>query len=243
MSNPPVMELANNPLFDATRLDLASFESYMLFPDSEEDRRQAYNASFIEYSIQNPSIVGDEHLAELLYISSKTLPIFAIQERVNERFIHGMIIGEVLQRQIELNCIGDMSVTKGELIRDAVKKFNKTKDGGFLRISPKTINTYIWPRFHSVAHFWAACVAANILNDNPNGAFPCRLDVLPKFLADAEAYRIKGEAIRPRQASGTILNSEETLRLPQWLHVTPSDLAFEPCAVDKKTVPDHSGKD
>ena len=192
------MELANNPLFDATRLDLASFESYMLFPDSEEDRRQAYNASFIEYSIQNPSIVGDEHLAELLYISSKTLPIFAIQERVNERFIHGMIIGEVLQRQIELNCIGDMSVTKGELIRDAVKKFNKTKDGGFLRISPKTINTYIWPRFHSVAHFWAACVAANILNDNPNGALPLSPRRAPEISCGRRGLSDQGGSHSPK---------------------------------------------
>jgi hypothetical protein len=51
--------------------------------------------------------------------------------------------------------------------------------------------------------------------------------MLGEFMAAAEAYRIKGESIRPKQASETILDTVKSVKLPATLHIEPSPLEFE----------------
>ncbi len=227
-SPPAILKLRSDVLCTPRRLDLVEIEAAMLFPDCAGDRQQVLRAAQVEDALENRAAYGDTYLAGLLYKSAKTLPLELIQAKAKERFIKGMIVGLVLHNQIAYACLGRSDVTKGELIRDATKPFQKTKGGGYLRISPKTFNNDVWPTFHCVAHLWAASLAANVLHAYPNGAFPCRIDALAQFLADAETYRIKGETTRARQAPTTILDPTETIKLPVGFRLEPSILAFEP---------------
>jgi len=239
-----MLPLPMDMMIRCTRLHLAAIESFMLYPLDEPTRRDCLISAEIEYALLNPSEYGYKQQRHLLELSNRTLPLNTLQENAKEWFIKGMIVGNVLHNQIGYHRLNDIEKTKGELIRNATKIFEKKSDGsGFIRVSPKTFNNDIWPKLRSVAHLWAAAYAGGVLNDYPSGAFPCRLDRLSKFLSDAEAYRIMGEEARPRYAGATILDPHETVKFPLWMKVTPSDLTFEPLPIEEKTVPDHSGKD
>ncbi len=226
-SAPPVLKLASDPLLNTTRLDLASFEAMMLFPDLEYEREQACNAALVEFGIQDLNLKA-AFTEEILDISAKTLPLSVIKELAKDRFIKGMIVGYVLHNQIGYIALGDYEKSKQVLIDEATRIFQKTGKGGYLRVTKSTFNNDIWPKFRCVAHFWAACVSVNLIEGYPCGAFPCRVDALPRFLADAEAYRLMGEATRPRQGTANILDQKETVKLPDWLHIAPSELNFQP---------------
>lgn len=137
----------------------------------------------------------------------------------------------VLHNMIGYSKLG-LDEPKQKLIKAAVETFKKNSSGGFLRITPGSFNNEIWPKFKSAAHFWAASVAINTL-DNIGGAFPCRPDELGRFLSDAEAYRIAGETTRTKQAATTILDPGVTIRLPDALKISPSELVFVPKSVTK----------
>lgn len=237
-----VLPLHPDALARPVRLDLATIEAFMIYPDSEDDREQVLNAAKIEFALEN-RWAFDDCSTELLALSARTLPLTNLQQNAKDWFVKGMIVGMVLHNQIANHCIGNTSATKGKLIRDATNIFEKSSNGGIIRVSPKTFNNNIWPRYRSVAHYWAASYSAGVIDDYPNGAFPCRLDRLAKFLADAEAYRLKAEATVPKQASSSILDPAETLKLPGRLKIEPSELSFEPIAAEEKTIPVHSGMD
>jgi hypothetical protein len=227
-AQPPILELRSDALRDPCHLDLAEIEARMHFPDSAEKRIRYYRAALIEFAAQNQEHIPDGMWKELFFISRDASPIGDIQKESEDLFKKGAIVGLVLHNQIAYACLGQSSITKGQLISEATKLIKKTSTGGLIRTSPKTFNNDIWPMFHSVAHLWAAWIGANALVARSDSVFPCRLDALPSFLADAEAYRIKGETTRPRQATANILDHAETVKLPAELRVAPSELTFEP---------------
>jgi hypothetical protein len=93
MKDRPILNLRANTIEAPGRLDLAEIESLMLFPDSDEDRRNAFQSSIVEWAAQNPDDVPEDAWRELFFISRGALPIDKIQEAARDRFVKGVIVG------------------------------------------------------------------------------------------------------------------------------------------------------
>ena len=109
-------------------------------------------------------------------------------------------------------------------ISRVIEPYKLTKEGGHLRVSVKTFQNQIWPTFRCVAHLWAASYKAMAFEGQ---RFPCDVTKLRQFLADAEAYRLKGKGLRTKHSPSTILNPDETMKLPAGFMVEPTVFEFE----------------
>ena len=105
------------------------------------------------------------------------------------------------------------------------------------RLSKKTIDNAVWPRFRPVANLWAAHNHRS--RETGNAMFPCRVRDLDIFLAVAEAYRRRGEIVRSApQATTPVLRSGETVMIPPALALPEIELPFSP---EKLSIPDPLG--
>jgi hypothetical protein len=93
-----------------------------------------------------------------------------------------------LHHLVSLSNFDDENKSIESVIAKCTAAFAKARRATNLK---KNFDYKIWPHFRSVAHFWAAAYKRNVIEQR--GAFPCRPIDLHEFLADAAAYRVRGE--------------------------------------------------
>jgi hypothetical protein len=130
-------------------------------------------------------------------------------------YLHGFIAGMILQRVVRgssENANSEES-SMGRIIRNVSELYYPR-----WRLSPKTIENSVWPKFRGVSHFWAAYVTAP--HSKPRSAsFPCELTMLTDFLAQAEAFRRAGEDKQTWRSPRAILLPGECVALPSGLNL------------------------
>jgi hypothetical protein len=203
-------------------LVLAVIECTMLWPGEKDDeqRHRACDRSVVEYFKRRNEELTETDKADLFALADAAHPLPAIQAAARKPFLHGMIAGNVLHNVVGLiACCGQDNVSLGKAIRMAVPPGKQ--------LSVSTFNSTVWPKFRCVAHLWAAYYRRALFD--ARGVFPCTLDDLPAFLADAEGYRILGESWKIKQSpEPAILLAFETIRfLPEGPAIEPTDLRFE----------------
>ncbi|PVE26431.1 hypothetical protein DC522_01315 [Microvirga sp. KLBC 81] len=220
-----VLDLAPDCVKQPIRYDLAIVEAAMLWPDDEGARDAWLRAARLETLRHPPEGVADhDFLRELFAMALETPRILDLNPAANERMRHGTVAGWVFHEAVRRSDINGL-VQFGSVAAD-VTEFLAKRLRGKIRISKKTFDNAIWPRFRSVAHFWAAYVSNTLYASEQSQAFPCRLDGLVPFLGISEAYRLKGETLRGKQAADTLLRPSETVRIPTNLQLPMYGLSF-----------------
>lgn len=215
-------------LEDPTRFDVACLEVMMLWPDDQLWRSRALETSFIEFNRPYLDILPVETLRDYAKRAADSLPLNVVQEEVKkERFLRGLLVGGVLHGIIGALHDDPEGATKGAII----EKCLDSDEFRARHITPSTFNNEVWKTFKAVAHFWATYFAwCYYLKGGeyyfPEGNFPCRCIDLREFLSDAEAYRLSGEAARPKQSRTSILRAGDAVLLPSWLAIEPSKFEF-----------------
>lgn len=223
---------------EPSRLDLSIIENWMLYPHPDEShiRERNIETATLEYcgplrlkELLSPTLQENLFLAALA-----ATPPATIREEKEEPRCHGIVVGSILR-----DVIGSNEINLDASIGSFVKRWGEELSKRKYRVSESTIRNTIWPRMKRVAHFWAARVELVHKNyyagewlapvcESESNRFPCQLDQLRDFLAVAEAYRLKGETIRPKRSpTGTVLDPTETLRLPDFLEIAPAPLQFD----------------
>ena len=94
-------------------------------------------------------------------------PIDEMAARAKSPFVYGMISGCVLAETVgKITLRRRKEASMGHSIDIASKAFYPR-----WRVSVKTINTLIWPKYKSVAHLWAAYWLRAV--DGTKSPFPC----------------------------------------------------------------------
>jgi len=133
-------------------------------------------------------------------------------------FVHGMVAGERLReaigfQDIERRTMADIDEALAVLLW-------RTQ-----RLSAKTINNMVWPRYRSVAHLWAAYIHRT--RETGVDAFPTSPTGLALFLAVADEYRRRGEVTRSTVKSpATILRAGDAVMTPDAIALPVVDLVF-----------------
>lgn len=219
------LDLREDCLARPTRWDCAVIEARMLWPDDANTRNRYVNAVAIKLAAGNidrvplptPTPTEVRELAEAM-LSAPRIEDF--QDEVPDAYERGMVAGDILRRAVGYQETGRENTSLGD-IKGALSDLL----GPAQRLSVKTIDNTVWPRYRSVAHLWAAYVHRSKETDST--AFPCRVRALPIFLAVAEAYRRRGEMIRlTAKSPSTVLQPGAALMVPLALALPEVKLIF-----------------
>ena len=140
-----------------------------------------------------------------------------------------MIAGAMLRHVVHSPDEAEGSATLGPLIAQIGKNFWRSMGP---RISAKTINNSIWPKYRKVATFWAAYLTltdaqgAALVDNGANERLPCLPRDLGLFLALADEYRIWGEIARMKRRRETILTPGNSISVPSYLQLPGVALAI-----------------
>lgn len=199
---------------ELSRFDVALIEGVMLWPgeDDEDQRRQAFERSVVEI-VRPPGFGALPETAggDLFALADAAYPLPAIQAWAVKPFLHGVFAGNVLHNVLDLIACDPGNASLGKAIEMAIPGARQLSSSTFkCTIAISTFNNTIWPKYRCVAHLWAAYYARAMVD---NHVFPCVVDDIPAFLADAETYRALGKSQRTKRspekaillAGGTIL--------------------------------------
>jgi hypothetical protein len=194
----------------------------MLWPDDDKkitrfnnivQYEALLNSSIIALSLESGIEFQGKQLALLLRRVSEGPRLSEVLRKNTKRFLHGLAAGLVVCEIIARRDRGDLAQ-----ITETMKAVAKAFSAERCKVSLKTIENSIWPRFRSVAHLWAASARCS-------GGFsvlPYPLGEVEQFLALAEWYRSAGEEWRPRKSSkGSLLIAERTWRVPSEISLPP----------------------
>jgi hypothetical protein len=218
----PYMDTLTPDLLGSKRspLTLAIIEGWMLYPNDQKQRERTFAAAKAQHTtneISNlakqigpdtPAIyhtLGD--LSQMLTSIVSAPRLADIHEEVRLPYVSGIAAGLILfnvvvRSKLNPKLSGIMHRAKTE----AIAALNGVLG---VVVSKQTIENEIWKNYRCVAHLWAASVSTGLNGDT---AFPCRLDNIEIFLAEAEAWRREGESLKPLQSPGKVLRSFETIR-------------------------------
>ncbi len=204
----PILNLSPDCIDKPTRLDLATVEAMMLWPDDKAKRDEAEESSVMQ-EMQSQFRKGNLpecFIRSLADSALDTRPPAQIQEAAKKRFVQGVAVGRIIRNAITLRDIAPDQAAIGRSVEHVSEILWPEWP-----LSPKTINNKVLPRFRPVAHFWAVYVDEYI---EGRKTFPCRVRDLSMFLATAEAYRQIGETIRTPRAPSTVLKPGEAVQIP-----------------------------
>jgi hypothetical protein len=222
--NSRILLLRDGVLDCPSRLDLAAIEVQMAWPNDLVWQKRAYTAIVAEHMKQHLDEMPSADYRAFYCLATEASPLADVRKEWSEKFKRASLVGHFLTDLLGCISLHIDDVTMANLIERVIKPYRMKKDGGELRISLKTFQNQIWPEFRCVAHLWAASLKAI---ENEGQPFPCHLTKLREFLADAEAFRRLGESSRTKQSPSTVLEPDETFKLPPGLLVEPSVFDFE----------------
>ncbi len=222
---PRVLELPSDFLKNPTRLSVAFFETLMLWPADDEQRTRALQSISLRHAIASGSMAVPSNSNELKNLVELLDSLPRQEELIDacrELFTQGVVAGAVL-----LEAVGMASIDVQRVKMSAIKRKFATGPKPF-RFSEKTIDNRIWRKFRSVSPFWAACLYLyNYEDGTQNRAFPCTVAQLSTFLATADEFRKCAERLHtPRSPTATLLNADESIRMPTTLILPLADLSF-----------------
>jgi hypothetical protein len=191
-------------------LDVAIVEFAMLWPNDEDRRSRAMEASVILHLTETQALPiprSAAEMSEMARLISNASRLADLSDDAKEANWRGVLAGKIL-----LEAVGKSVLAPGLVNLSDLKKKLASGFGAALkvRLSEKTIDNRIWPEFRPVAPLWAAWLFVG----DPRGRFPCQPAGLIDFLATAEAFRRLGETIHtPQSPKATILRPGETISI------------------------------
>ena len=216
----PFLPIDSTIVSNPSRGDLAIIESWMLFPDDEAKRLEAYKSATVAMGgdLRRKTKLPPDVIEELFDLAEKTTPIAQIHEMVMTPYREGFMAGAILIDAIE-GRDGDGNERKlGDIIKGLTKQFAK----GGPNSSSSFVHT-IWKRYRPVSHLWAAHIKfAKAFPASP--AFPCDLPAIIDFLWLSEEWRLRGESTKTAPtAPSTILRPGDAVRTPEAMKFSKKD--------------------
>ncbi|MDB5617433.1 hypothetical protein [Tardiphaga sp.] len=206
------LALRTGCLDDTSRLDLAVVEAHMLWPDDERARERSLETANVQFGVANSLNLPQYILAGLLPIAAEAAPLTELQEVAKKPFFHGLIAGRVLYGAVRGAMAAADDRSMGRIYGDIAKSIPAAQ-----RLSRKTIENKVWPKYRPVAHFWASYVDHALAKGDTT--FPCSIGRLGEFLAVAQAFRRLGETTSTPQSPTTILRHYDAVGVPANLAV------------------------
>jgi hypothetical protein len=209
------LKLTGNCLENMTVFDVFALQARMLWPNDAVARKRARTTSALQFSRSRRDSLPEGFFGDVFDQAFGAIPPHIMQQSAREPYLHGFIAGMILQRVVHGGSENGNSeeTAMGRIIRNVSELFYPR-----WRLSPKTIENSVWPKFRSVSHFWAAYVTAP--PSKPRSAcFPCELTMLTDFLAQAEAFRRAGENKQTWRSPRAILLPGECVALPSGLNL------------------------
>ena len=188
----------------ATRQHLAAIEAVMLWPDDEKLRASGFHAADAQFLLENRALLLARQDVDWLRYLADAPRIGDIH--VRDPYAHGVIAGYILHDTVGKIILGLEDASIGKSIATCSQGFWRR-----FRVSEKTINNVVWPRYKPVAHFWAAYFSNYLAGDT---VWPCDVSKISQFLAEAEAYREFGETLKPFKSRHGVIPPDIAVRLP-----------------------------
>lgn len=199
-------------------MDLIGTE--MLWPHDEAKRALGLKVACAEAFANILDLAGIAAEAEAIAALRKIPTLESLEEETATALRHGRIAGNLLWEALAGASIA-LSRSPLPTLKQQIAK-SLLAEG--IRTSVKNIDNVIWPRYRSVAHFWAAHEERRITGQGPH--FPCVASALGEFLALAERFRQLGENLRLPHSPGPILRPGEAVRLPENLRLPEIRIQF-----------------
>jgi hypothetical protein len=226
------IEIRRDCLAAPLRSDLIGIESVMLWPKDIKSRTEAEQAAVVAagFEMAKGLNLGSDVLLELVGAAANAIPLREIHKWTTVTnggpFVQGLIAGEILFQSTSRTATNSPDASMKRIVADVSKMYS-----AIWLVKPKTIENTVWPQYRSVAHLWAAHrhIVYEQLAAHGNSAaypFPCSAANLSYFLAVAEEFRRLGETTKTKQAPGTVLRANESVRLPADLPLPKGELRF-----------------
>jgi hypothetical protein len=212
----PFLPIDSTIVSNPSRHHLAIIKSWMLWPDDEAKRLDAFTSEVVAmgHDLKRQGKLDPATLDELFELAVNAKPIGQTFEM--EPYKHGMMAGHVLIAAIEGKDVKGGPLKLGDINKKLTKKFarHKTDNSSF--------GHTIWQKYHSVSHLWAAHI--NFTTSNDYRFFPCELRDIIEFLWLSEDWRHKGESTKThKKAPSTILRPGECVRIPETMKFSGKD--------------------
>jgi hypothetical protein len=217
--SPNFLKLRPDVLACPNQLDLEAIKVQMTWPNNTSNQLAAYLSIAVRFGYEKRDNASAEDMYDFMCIMHRSQPL----EEVNSEFL-ALAKRALLAGQLLYNVVGYSRINLSESmewhIRRIIKPFANTRD----RLELKTFQNQTWKNYRCVAHLWAAAYKAMHFHCEP---FPCAIDRLGGFLADAEAHRLAGEKLRTKRSPNTVLNPTQTIKFPAALNIEPTALEIE----------------
>ena len=204
-------------LLNPTIFDLSVVECHMLWPDDLQARSLATRATTAEFGRRALPHMPDHLMRDIVPALVAAPPIGQAQAAAGKPFFEGYVAGMILHHVVGAVATDGDDASMGWIMSKIANDVRPR------RLSKKTIENTLWPKYRRVSHFWAAYVERSYSET----VFPCRLEKLAEFLSLAEAFRVAGEATRTKQSPRpTVLLPHECVTLPVGVFLPPCALQF-----------------
>jgi hypothetical protein len=211
----PFLPIDSTVVSNPDRMHLSIIESWMLWPDDEAKRLDAYKAAVVEIGrdLTHQIKLEPAILEDLFYLAADAKPLDQLRGMFMTPFQQGLMAGNILIAAVTGKDAKGGPLKLGDINEKLRKLFARGPNS-----NSSFVNT-IWKQYRAVSHLWAAHI--QVTEDRPAGAsfvFPCELPEIIEFLWLSEQWRVKGESMKtaPR-APSTILRPGESVRIPDAL--------------------------
>jgi hypothetical protein len=203
----PFLPIDSTIVSNPGRHHLSIIESWMLWPDDEANRRDAYNSAVVAIGRELERETRRTVLDELFDLAADAKPLGQMQELAKKQIPKGAIAGQILIAAIIGRDADGDRLKLGDIHKMLRGKFSK--QGGN---DSKFVNE-IWTRYRPVSHLWAAHIE---FRESGRRVFPCEQKDVIEFLWLSEDWRKKGELTKTSpKAPSTILKPGECVRVPE----------------------------
>lgn len=208
----PELQLREGWWRTPTALDVLAVARVMLWPSPSPAETRAVSAKIFDIGVKAGTLGAPASLEDLDALAA--IPkMTEVESDVMDAAKKGTIAGFLLLRMVRAARKGEavsMESAKIDLASFYVAKFNE-------RVSLKSIDNNIWPKYRRVSHLWAAWLdymrAARVPVD--------RASDLPHFLSAAQWFLRQGLAVTPNQSKyGTVLKAGQIVAIP-WADELP----------------------
>jgi hypothetical protein len=206
----PFLPIDSTIVSNPGRAHLSIIESWMLWPDDEVKRADAYTSAVVAIGrdLRRETKLRHETLEDLLDLAADAKPLDQLREMAMTPYQQGLMAGNILIAAVDGKDAKGNRLKLGDIIKKLTKVFAKRRgsDSSFVHA--------IWKQYRSVSHLWAAHI--EFTESRPSRPiFPCELQEVIEFLWLSEDWRNRGESTKsaPR-APSTILRPGECVRVP-----------------------------
>jgi hypothetical protein len=207
----PFLPIDSTIVSNPSRAHLSIIESWMLWPDDEAKRLDAYTSAVVSFGgdLKREGRLDHSTLEELFDLAENAKPLDQINELAKSPLKQGLIAGNILIAAIQGRAKNGGQIKLGEINKKLTSLFASRRGD-----NSSFVNT-IWKQYRSVSHLWAAHIKYTESGVD-RLVFPCDVKDVIKFLWLSEEWRKRGELTKtaPR-APSTILRAGDAVRVPE----------------------------